>query len=241
MAPTFTKMKPKKGYQHLVEEIQNAICEGEFRVGERLPSEMKLAELFSTSRGTVREALRVLEQKGLVDIKTGVRGGPVVKGATTEAMSDSIGLLIRHQKVSLEELSEFRELLEGHVAAQAARTASPEQRDELTGIMAGIKAIAYGEDTPADWENFNRQDSRFHRALARCGGNVLIQANLDTLHENIQAYFVRYLPFKPAYLVENVNSLGAILDSVMNRNPEEARKRAVAHVRIFTRLMAQNR
>ena len=241
MAPTFTKMVPKKSYQHLVEEIQNAICDGEFQVGERLPSELKLAELFSTSRGTVREALRVLEQKGLVGIKTGVRGGPVVKGASTDAMSDSIGLLIRHHKVSLAELSEFRELLEGHVAAQAARTATPEQRDELVGIMAGIKAIAYGETPPQDWDAFNAQDARFHRALAHAGGNPLIRANLDTLHENIQTYFAQYLPFKPIYLVENVNSLGAILNAVLSRNPEEARNRAVAHVRKFTQFMEQNR
>ena len=61
----FTKMVPKKSYQHVVEQIQTAIMEGTLQQGDRLPSEMKLKESFDTSRGTVREALRVLEQKGL--------------------------------------------------------------------------------------------------------------------------------------------------------------------------------
>lgn len=70
-----TRMKPRKSYEYVVEQIESAICDGALAPGERLPSEMKLKEMFDTSRGTVREALRVLEQKGLVTVRTGVKGG----------------------------------------------------------------------------------------------------------------------------------------------------------------------
>lgn len=235
----FTKMVPRKGYQHLVEEIQSAVFNGEYQEGDRLPPEMKLAEIFSTSRGTVREALRVLEQKGLVEIRTGVRGGPVVKGANAEAVSDSIGMLIRHQKVSLAELCEFRELLEGQVAAGAAQKADEDQRAELGEIMDGIRELARGEET--DWEAFNAQDALFHRALARAGGNLLIQANLDSLHENIQTYFSRYLPFDPDHLGANLISLEAVYRAVMDRDADRARESARDHIRLFTRRMEANR
>jgi GntR family transcriptional repressor for pyruvate dehydrogenase complex len=112
----FIKMVPQKSYQHVVEQIQTAIIDGELKQGDCLPSEMKLKDAFDTSRGTIREALRVLEQKGLIGIRTGVKRGAVIKAFNTEAMSDSMALLIRHGNVSLPHLAEFRKLLEGQVA-----------------------------------------------------------------------------------------------------------------------------
>ena len=85
MGLNVTKMKPKKSYEHVVEQIQSAIFSGELCEGERLPSEMKLKDMFDTSRGTVREALRVLEQKGLVSVRTGVKGGARVRPARISA------------------------------------------------------------------------------------------------------------------------------------------------------------
>nr|NJM03529.1 FadR family transcriptional regulator [Desulfobacula sp.] len=117
----FRKMKPLKSYQHVVDEIQTAICEGSLKEGETLPSEMKLKEMFDTSRGTIREALRVLEQRGLVSIRTGVNGGARIQGASAKPMTDSVAILIRQQKVSLHHLAEFRKMMEGHISEQAAK------------------------------------------------------------------------------------------------------------------------
>ena len=236
MISNFTKPVPKKSYEHLVEEIQDAICEGEFQEGERLPPELKLAELFQTSRGTVREALRVLEQKGLVKIRPGAKGGAVVQEASTHAVSDGIGLLIRQKQVSLEGLCEFRELLEGHVAAQVAATAQGETLRELEEIMDKVTQLVRGGIE--NWEAFNEWDAKFHRALARAGGNVLIQANLDTLHQNIHTYFTAFLkPCRIEYLDENLETLREIYEAVRKKEPERARNAAIDHVRLFTHHM----
>ncbi|MCP4024085.1 MAG: FadR family transcriptional regulator, partial [Desulfobacteraceae bacterium] len=149
MGLNFTKREPKKSYQHVVDQIQNAICDGDIQPGDRLPPEMKLKEMFDTSRGTVREALRVLEQKGLVTIKTGVKGGATVQDVNTEAMSDSIALLIRHQKVSLSQLADFRTLLERHVAVQAAQKASVNDIQKLDAIL--LEAKAHVKTQPDGW------------------------------------------------------------------------------------------
>ena len=233
----FTKMVPKKSYQHVVEQIQTAIMEGTLQQGDRLPSEMKLKESFDTSRGTVREALRVLEQKGLISIRTGVKGGAVIKEANTEAMSDSMALLIRHKNISLPHLGEFRELLEGHAAKQAARLANKEDIQILKGFLSEIEAII--EAGPTGWESFHRLDACFHQELARISQNPLLQANLVTIHENIHTYFHQYLPFSRELLDEDYQDLCRIMAAVEKQDGGEAKIIAKHHVARFTKLMIE--
>jgi len=239
MALTFTKMKPKKSYQHVVEQIQSAIFNGELVEGERLPSEMKLKELFDTSRGTVREALRVLEQKGLVRIRPGVKGGAHIEPANTQAIQEGMAVLIRHKKISLDHLAEFRELLEGQAAEQAAASALPGDIAQLHHILTRIRAHA--RTGPEDWDCFNELDALFHQTLARMGGNPLIQANLATIHENVHTYFRQFLPFSQALLETDIEDLAGILKAVENGRVKEAGELARNHVSRFTALMADAR
>ncbi|MBM9604382.1 FadR/GntR family transcriptional regulator [Desulfopila inferna] len=234
----FTKLVPVKSYEHVVEQIQNAICEGTLKQGERLPSEMKLKEMFSTSRGTVREALRVLEQKGLVGISTGVKGGATVKGANTEAMSDSMALLIRHQKVSLEHLAEFREFLEVYAAEKAAEIGDGMEIAGLKGIISQIQALI--ETDPQDWGEFHRLDALFHQKLAAMAENPLIEANLVTVHDNIQGYFHKYLPFSRELLHEDFEHLCEIAAAVERGDRAAAGRSARQHIVRFSGLMKAN-
>ncbi len=233
----FTKMVPKKSYQHVVEQIQTAIIDGDLKQGDRLPSEMKLKDAFDTSRGTVREALRVLEQKGLISIRTGVKGGAVIKGVNTEAMGDSMALLIRHGNVSLPHLAEFRELLEGHVAQQAARFATEKEVGVLKGILAEIETLI--ETGPTEWETFHVLDASFHQELARIGQNPLLQANLAIIHDNIHTYFHKYLPFSRELLDQDYQDLCRIMAALEKQDGDEAKRVARNHVARFSQLMAE--
>lgn len=236
MGLTFTRMESKKSYQHVVEQIQAAICDGELKKGDRLPPEMKLKDMFETSRGTVREALRVLEQKGLISIRTGVKGGAVIKGANTEAMSDSMALLIRHRKVSLHHLARFRELLEGHAAEQAACSAKDHEIEALKTILDKIREHIATD--PDNWEEFHRLDAMFHQTLA--GDNPLVQANLATIHENIHTYFHSLLPFSRDLLDEDFKDLCRIMAAVEKKDAVKAGSLARDHVARFAGLMEQH-
>ena len=237
MGLTFTKMVPVKSYQHVVEQIQSAIFEGKLREGDKLPSEMKLKEMFNTSRGTVREALRILEQKGLVTIKTGVKGGATVKEANADAMRDGMALLIRHQKVSLQHLAEFREFLEGWAAEKAAANGDPRAIRDLKAIVGCIQA--HIDTGPEDFSEFHRLDAMFHRRIAEMAGNPLIQANLASVHENIHVYFNTYLPFSLELLKEDFQDLRDIAEAVAQGDNEAAGIAARRHVAKFTRLMEE--
>ncbi|MCG8683855.1 MAG: FadR family transcriptional regulator [Desulfobacterales bacterium] len=235
MGLTVTKMKPKKSYQYVVEQIQSAILNGELETGERLPPEMKLKDMFETSRGTVREALRVLEQKGLISIRTGVKGGARVEPANTQAMKESMGVLIHQKKISLEHLAEFRALLEGQATRQAAEKAKSEDIRELEGILTRI--LDHAATSPDNWDGFNQLDALFHQTLARIAGNPLVEANLKTIHENVHTYFQQYLPFSDDLLNEDINDLSDILKAVAEGQAEKAGDLARSHVNRFAALM----
>ncbi len=228
-------MKPLKSYQHVVEEIQSAICDGNIKEGHKLPSEMKLKDMFETSRGTIREALRVLEQKGLIAIKTGVKGGARVQGASTKPMQDSVGILIRQKKVSLQHLAEFRKMMEGHISEQAARMRTDK---DILGIKKLLnKAKKHIETKPGGWKKFHKMDAKFHQILAQIAKNPLVEANLAIIHENIQTYYHQYLPWSEDLLDDNYKDLSDITKAIIDRDPETARNLAEKHVSKFNNLM----
>lgn len=235
---SFTQFIPVKSYQHVVEQIQTAICNEELKKGDRLPSEMKLKDIFNTSRGTIREALRVLEQKGLITIKTGVKGGPVIKGPSTDAMSESMALLIRQRQISLEHLAQFRELLEGFAAEQAALLSSPGQHQELERIIEKIQEHLDAE--PQDWQEFHRLDSQFHQMVATLARNPLLLVNLETIHQNIEVYFQQYLPFSLSLLEDDFNDLKNIYLAIRESEMKAAGELAREHVAKFSRLMKKH-
>ena len=87
MSALFRKAKQSRIFQDVVDQIQGAILDGQIKPGDKLPAERELGEMLGTSRGTLREALRVLEQKGLIEIRLGVGGGAIVKDPSDERIA----------------------------------------------------------------------------------------------------------------------------------------------------------
>ena len=90
---TYTPIQSVKVFEQVAEQIEKRILVGELRSGDRLPTERELAEQFHVSRTAVREAMKILAQKGLVDMRPG-RGTIVIDGAH-EALQDSLGLVMK--------------------------------------------------------------------------------------------------------------------------------------------------
>ncbi len=231
----FKTVKQNKAYQDVVEQIQEAIMEGTLKPGRQLPAERELKEQFGISRGTLREALRVLEQKGLIEIRTGVTGGSIIREVNSENLSDNLGLLIRNRAVSLRDLAEFREGMEGGVAALAAQRATEQDRSLLQGLQE--EAESYLKEGRKVWDAFVRTDERIHMALASMSGNQLFIAVLTSVYHNIHTYYENYLPWNKELLQENFNDLCNIIAAVSDRDSERARETALGHVRRFNAYM----
>ena len=231
----FQKTKQRRIFHDLVEQIENAIIEGKLKPGEKLPPERELREMFETSRGSIREALRVLEQKGLIDIKLGPNGGTIVKSASTDCAVETLALLVKRKKVSLNDLAEFREGVEGNVAALAAERAGRADIRKLKELL--IEAKEQLDQGISNWEEFIQVDRNLHIALAKIADNPVYKYVLEMVHQNIISYYKSF-PLRSEEMMEkNYQDLLDIVREVEKGNAEEARLIIQRHIRKFTRYM----
>jgi GntR family transcriptional repressor for pyruvate dehydrogenase complex len=239
MASLFRKARQNRIFQDVVDQIQSAILDGHIQPGEKLPAERELGEMLGTSRGTLREALRVLEQKGLIEIRLGVGGGAIAKGPGGDQMTESLDMLIRSQKVSLHHLAEFREGVEGTVTGLAARRAGPEDIQQLRQLLEAARRC--WEAGVEQWSDFVRVDEQMHMTLARVARNPIYALILKTVHDNIHIYYDRFLPCRKEELDENYADLNRIVEAVAAGRADEAAELARDHVRRFNRYMEKKK
>lgn len=208
---------------------------GKLAPGNTLPAERELKEMLQVSRGTLREALRVLEQKGLIEIKLGVGGGAIVKGVGYEQVGESLALLIRYQKVSLSHLAEFRKTVEGDVAALAAKRAQADDIKRLTDLLD--KARDFVEMGHAYVPEFIGVDKEIHLAIAEISQNPVYVSLQHTVHDNIDQYYETFLSMKEREMKENYQDLCDIVGAIKKKDKIQARSIAREHVLRFNHYM----
>jgi DNA-binding FadR family transcriptional regulator len=232
----FRAARQNRIFQDIVDQIQEAILGGQYQAGDVLPSERELRETFQTSRGTLREALRVLEQKGLIEIRLGVSGGAFVKGSISEPMAESLSLMLRYRKISLLHLNEFREDVEGIVTGRAAERAEESDIEKLDALLAqAAKIVADGKER---WLEFLEIDKQFHQEIAQISRNPIYIFMHNVIHSNIQSYYDEFLPPSEEILRENFKDLSDILKAIRKKKANQACALVQSHVRRFYEHMA---
>jgi len=231
----FKKAKQNRIFQDVVDQIQMAILDGEVHAGDRLPPERDLCEMFETSRGTLREALRILEQKSLIEIRLGVNGGAYVKDANAELMAENLAMLIRSQNISLAHLAEFREGVEGSVARLAAQRASAADIKNLYALLS--EAERFWRQGTSGWNDFVKIDEKIHTEIARIAGNPLYSFILHSVHENIHRYYDKFLSVGREEMEENYHDLCLMIEAIKDGEDEHASNIAIGHVQRFSMYM----
>jgi GntR family transcriptional repressor for pyruvate dehydrogenase complex len=205
-------------------QIQSMIVERQLKPNDRLPAERDLAEQLGVSRTVVREAVRSLAAKGLLEVVPG-RGGTVVRSPTTESMAEMMSLFLRGDERTLdyENLIEVRRVLETAIAGIAAERRTADDLAEMQGILD--QTLKIGNDREA----FVKWDLEFHKALARATHNRLFALLLESVNELMIE--VRRLAFKthgaPA---RSYCYHGAIFEQVQAKKPESAREAMREHL-----------
>jgi GntR family transcriptional repressor for pyruvate dehydrogenase complex len=174
--PRFEPVRTVRAYERVVEQVEEAIETGSLCPGERLPSERELMVQFSVSRSTVREALRVLQARGLVRSRPGDPNGAEVLPFSPAALHKSMTTLARVEELSLAELVQFRMVLDASAILLAARLRTEEQLAEMSAAVADMRAA---QET--GYDAFGAADVAFHDAVARASGNKLIQICTDVV------------------------------------------------------------
>jgi GntR family transcriptional repressor for pyruvate dehydrogenase complex len=207
----------------VADQIQGLILASHLMPGDRLPTERELCDQFQVSRTVVREAVSILEAKGLLTSKGG--SGTYVRAMQGGDVADSIGMFIstQGQSVSMEDLMEVREVLEVQIASLAAQRATPQGIQELERIMAECRDVI---DDPAA---FAAKDLEFHVALARLSGNslfsILLEPFADALYQGR-----RLASTQPGVAREAVALHQGILDRVKAGDPQGAARAMVKHL-----------
>lgn len=218
----YTPVRITRLSEQIVEQIERQILQGDLRPGQQLPSERELAERFGASRTSVREAIRILREKGLVEVHPG-RGTFVVNNHS-QGIRQSLGWVLRANPTKgFTDLVEVRELLEPEIAALAAERATEKHIEALR------QAISRMDASLDDAQAFIEADSDFHITLAEAAGNELLSLMLDTivdlLHElRLRIFHVPGGPQRGQYYHRQ------ILEAVLARDPEQARRCMRAHM-----------
>jgi GntR family transcriptional regulator, transcriptional repressor for pyruvate dehydrogenase complex len=149
------------------------ILSRKLRVGDRLPSERELGEQFGVSRTVVREAVRALVAKGVIEVRSG--SGLRVAAVDASAVSESMSLYLRGRTLDFEKVHEVRALLEVHIAGVAAERAEPEDVERLREVHERMRRES------GDVEAAARDDLEFHRMIARATHNDLYLLLMDSI------------------------------------------------------------
>ncbi len=159
--------------QMVFDQMQELLIRGEWKPGDRLPSENELAEMFNVSRITIRQALQKLSVLGLVETRFG-EGSFVKKFDVGENMNALVPMLYLDKSSNLQ-VFEFREMIETEAVGLAARRATPDGIADLEKTLSEMKK-AYEKES---YDIFARKDLEFHFKISQMTGNkLLIQTNI---------------------------------------------------------------
>jgi GntR family transcriptional repressor for pyruvate dehydrogenase complex len=218
----YNRVKPKERlYQDIVNQIQQRIIQGELNPGDRLPAERELAEDFEVSRTAVREAIKSLAEKDLVEIHVG--RGTFVKAPSPDRVAETINVLIQVARGSSDDLQVSRQILEVPIARLAASNRKAEHLERLASLIDTMESSV---DSPTEFIN---ADTDFHGELALATGNpvlhVLIQPIISLLRDE-QTFSVDYqTAFNTA-----LASHRELYEHIEAQNPEEAAESMRSHL-----------
>lgn len=142
----FSKVKRRRVFEEICDQIRRKLARGEFRPGDKLPTERELAAEFSVGRPAVREALRTLESSGVLVLKKGLKGGAFVREGDPTVVTQSIHDLLNLGHISMQALMEARVVLTASVMKLACERGTTEEFDAIEqSINISERLEIYGE------------------------------------------------------------------------------------------------
>jgi len=168
-------LRPQKTALLVAQQIVADIQQRGNVAGDRLPPEKVMLEQYQIGRGTLRESLRFLELQGMITLKPGPGGGPVVEQANGTGLATSLTLLLQFENAPYRDIVEARNSVEPAMARLAARRISDE---DLVALKKNIDTMGAHLD---DEDVFAETNQEFHDIVARASGNHFFAHLIDAL------------------------------------------------------------
>lgn len=197
----------------VTQELLDSIVEGRLRSGQKLPSERDLSEQFGVSRTVIREAVRGLEAKGVVEVRSG--RGLQVASVTSAQVTETFDLFVRGQQikdeVKPENISEVREMLELRIVELACARATESDMKQIEDAYLSIEGAASAEEAAEG-------DSLFHLAIAKATHNALLVTLLESVNATIRNVRLESLQ-RPGRKTEAQEQHKKVLERLLERDP----------------------
>lgn len=206
------KMEKKLLGTQVEEELMNYILQEPVEIGQKIPNEFELAEKFGVGRSTIREAVKGLVSKGILEVR---RGAGTFVISTTSQELDPLGLSKLQDKYKLAlELCEVRLMLEPEIAAHAAEYAEEEELKQLKQLCDEVEQLYL------DGINHISKDIEFHTCIAKCSKNRVVETLVPVINSAVMTFAnLTHLRLKN----ETIETHRAIVDAIMDHDPVGAR------------------
>lgn len=205
--------------ERVADQIAGLIADNKFQKGEKLPNEFQLAEAVNVGRGTIREAIKILVSRNIVEIRRGLGTFVSEKTGLTD---DPLGLSFIEDKSRLVlDLMEVRKMIEPDIAALAAKRASEEDVEKIRQACAAVEEKIY------QGKEFVTEDIEFHEVIARSSKNQVVPNVIPVIHSAIEVQ----IQVTNAKLTEKtIVTHRAIAEAIAKRNPEAAKEAMQEHM-----------
>lgn len=219
----FRSIKGKRAFEEIADQIRELIFTGVLKPGDKLPSERELAEQFGAGRMVLREALRILESAGFINIRQGSDGGAFVKNADMSVVTRSFSDLLRLGNVSIQNLTEARLGIEKTIIEVAASRA--DHRD----FKLLERNIEEAEILIAQGLRPREINVNFHLLLARASKNPVFEIISQSVMDMV-SYFLRELTPDMKYIKRILTYHRDIVDALKSKDPDMARAKLEEHL-----------
>lgn len=184
MSTRFEPIEENKKFEKIVTLIKEKILAGEFRQGDRLPTERELSDALRVSRLAVREAYRALQMFGIIEIRRGHQGGAFICSPSNQSIVQSISDLFRFQGIGIEEWTEARLIFETDIARLVIKRAKREDFDRLE------KVIEMTEQMALEGKLVHSELIRFHLVLAEVARNQILYTSYSSMMDLLESSFL---------------------------------------------------
>ena len=211
----FSHLKNKLLAEQVEDQIYHYILDTPIEPGAKLPNEFELGEKFGVGRSTIREAVKLLSSKGIVEVR---RGSGTYVVTTTKGLSDPLGLRSIKDKNALAlDLVNVRLLLEPGIAEMAAQNATEEDIERLRRVEAKIHS----------GDRYIEDDIAFHTCVAESSKNMVVEQLIPIIDTAVMM-FVNVTHKK--LVDETIMTHRMIVESIANHDPIGARSAMVMHL-----------
>ncbi|MDF1736889.1 MAG: FCD domain-containing protein [Minwuia sp.] len=218
------KIEAKKGFETLAEAIREQILSGTIAPGEVL-NELEFVEKSGLSRGSVREAFRVLETQGLVSTRRGRNGGRVAMQLNGDVLRRSLDMFIRGKQVPISVLAETIQVFAPALAELAARHRTD---DDIKVMLDILEELSKMNDT----DGFVATNIRWHLAVSRASHNPILSSVYQIIGPDLLT------PEAKGFVTARIRTTTVaaehlVLDAIIARDGDVARRRMENHIRAY--------